>query len=382
MKILFVCENYYPHLGGAEVLFKNLAERLCKNHEVSILTHHLKDTNKKENLNGVDIHRVSSFFSRYVFTFSSLPKAIRLARKHDLVQTTTFNAAFPAWVAAKIAGKPVVLTVHEVWAGKWKQVTGFSWFKSGIHDLLERMIYFLPFDKYVCVSDATRRDLLKLGINKNKVERVYNGLDYAFWNSSNFKEEEIEKIRKDLDLQDKFVYFSWGRSGSSKGFEYAIKAAKFIAEKIPNSVFLLMLGTPQKYKKKHQELLNLVSTSSAREHIKIIDSQSYAQLGCYLKAVDCVVVPSVSEGFGYTTVEAATMGVPVVVSDAGSLPEIVSGKYQIFKSKNILDLAEKVVKVANQEYQQKKVKKFEWKNSADKYLKIYSSLLIPKADLL
>src|SRR3989344_1338403 len=37
MKILFICENYHPHQGGAEVLFKNLAEGLVKaGNEVSI----------------------------------------------------------------------------------------------------------------------------------------------------------------------------------------------------------------------------------------------------------------------------------------------------------------------------------------------------------
>ena len=45
MKILFVCENYLPHIGGAEVVFKNLAERMIKlGHEVNLVTHKLKNT--------------------------------------------------------------------------------------------------------------------------------------------------------------------------------------------------------------------------------------------------------------------------------------------------------------------------------------------------
>ena len=49
MKILFVCENYYPHFGGAEVLFKSLAEGFSKKgHQVSVLTHRLKGTEKKK----------------------------------------------------------------------------------------------------------------------------------------------------------------------------------------------------------------------------------------------------------------------------------------------------------------------------------------------
>ena len=375
MKILFVCENYLPHYGGAEVVFKNLAEGYArKGHQVTLLTHRLPGTAKEEVINGVRVLRVSSLSSRYVFSFSSIPKAIQLATKNDTIQTTTFNAAFPAWIAAKIARKKVILTVHEVWIGKWKEITNFSWLKSTIHELLEKMIYALPFDKYICVSDATKKDLLKAGILKSRIERIYNGMDYDFWNPSRFKDEEVHKIKEELKLQDKFVYFSWGRSGTSKGFEHVIKAVPLITEKIPNSLFLLMLGEPQKYKKKHQELLSLVSASPAKEQIKIIDSQPHAKLGCFLKAVDCVVVPSTSEGFGYTAIEAVAMDKPVVVSDAGSLPEIVSGKYQIFKSKNVWDLAEKVVKVAQRSYRQKKLKRFEWADSVEKYLEVYQSL--------
>ncbi|MBS3127462.1 glycosyltransferase [Candidatus Woesearchaeota archaeon] len=50
MKILFICENYYPHLGGAEVVFKNLAEGYVKRgHQVTVLTHQLQGTKKGSN---------------------------------------------------------------------------------------------------------------------------------------------------------------------------------------------------------------------------------------------------------------------------------------------------------------------------------------------
>ena len=47
MKILFVLENYIPHIGGVEVVFKNLAEGLVKlGHDVFLITHRLKGTKK------------------------------------------------------------------------------------------------------------------------------------------------------------------------------------------------------------------------------------------------------------------------------------------------------------------------------------------------
>lgn len=375
MKILFICENYHPHKGGAEVLFKNLAQGLVKEgNEVTVITHLLPDTPKQETLNGVKIHRVFSFNSRYIFSFFAIPKAIKEARKYDVIQTTTFNGAFPAWIAAKIYHKPVVLTVHEVWVGKWKEIAGLSWLSCALHNLLEKMIYGLSFDKYVCVSEATRNDLLKLNIPQHKVNVIYNGFDYDFWNPQRFSKKDTQNFRTQHNLQDKFVFFSWGRPGPSKGFEYAIKAMPAIIKEVPNAILILMFGSVEKYPKKYAELQKLIQDINLPNHIKVIPSLPYEQLGIALKAADTVIIPSTSEGFGYTTLEAVVMNKPVVISNAGSLLEVVSGKYQVFESKNVDDLAEKAIKVAKGEYLRKKGRKFGWKECVEGYSEIYSGL--------
>ncbi|HLC71177.1 MAG TPA: glycosyltransferase family 4 protein, partial [Candidatus Nanoarchaeia archaeon] len=346
MKILFICENYHPHQGGAEVLFKNLAEGLVKaGNEVSIITHLLPNTPKQEILNGVTIQRVFSFNSRYIFSFFAIPRAIMQARKYDIIQTTTFNGALPAWIAAKIYRKPMVLTVHEVWVGKWKEIAGFSRWQCWIHDFLEKIIYLLPFDHYMCVSEATRNDLFKLKISPEKVQTIYNGFDYSFWNPKKWTKKDTYNFREQHNLHNKFVFFSWGRPGPSKGFEYAIKAMPAIIKEVPRAILVLMFGSVEKYPKKNAELLKLMGDINRPENIKVIPSLPYEQLGIALKAADAVIIPSVSEGFGYTTLEAVTMKKPVIISNAGSLPEVVSGKYQIFESKNVVDLAEKAIKV-------------------------------------
>lgn len=379
MKILLICENYYPHYGGAEILFKNLAEGLSRRgHEISVVTSYLKGTEKKEQLNNVDICRTVSFGSRYLFTFTSLLKAIKLARKHDLIQATTFNAAFPAWLAGKITGKPVVLTVHEVWVGKWREITGFSRTKSAVHEFLERMIYWLPFDNYVCVSQATRKDLLKRGIKEENIRVAYNGIDYSFWDPAKVKSEELKELKKKWGIQDKYVYFSWGRAGASKGFEYVIKAMTLVAEKKPDSVLLLMLSLSPQYAQKRRELLDLVGRIDTKNVIKVIPSLPYHELRTLLAAADCVVIPSVAEGFGFSAAEAAAMGKMVIASNAGSLPEIVSGKHHFFESKNVPDLAEKMSKMLQQHFKETEQKRFGWDTCVEGYLTEYTRILEKK----
>lgn len=372
MKILFVCENYLPHIGGAEVVFKNLAEGYVKKgHQVTLLTHQMKGTRRKEEIDGVKVVRVPSWHSRYVFSFTAVPSAIRLAKKHDLIQTTTFNGAPPAWLASKLTKKPIVLTVHEVWIGRWQKITGFSWLKSKIHELLEKAIYLLPYDKYVSVSEATKKRLLKIGIDEKKIKTIHNGLDYKFWDPSNFSEEAAAKIRKHFNLNDKLVYFSWGRPGPTKGFEYLIKAIPKVKEKLPNFVLLLMLNKVQMHEKRRFGLLKMIRNLGLEDSVEVIDPVSYNELGNYLQAADYVVIPSTSEGFGYTTVEAAAMGKPLIVSSADSLPEVVSGKHLIFKNKDSGDLAEKIILAAQGNFLEKNLKKFEWETAIKKYLDLY-----------
>ncbi len=388
MNILFVCENYYPHLGGAEVLFKNLAEQFVeRGHSAMVLTHLLPGTEKQQILSGVQIHRVPSFFSRYVFTFSSLWKASREARTKDVLQTTTFNGAFPAWCAAKLWGKPVVLTVHEVWGKKWQEITGFPWWKSKLHQFLEKMIYLLPFDQYICVSEATRQDLLRQHISPEKIAVVHNGLDYLHFDPRKVSQKEILALREKIGLASgHHVFLSWGRPGPSKGFECLLQAFSLflqkISEKAParqSAELLLMFGSKEKYASKYRQLLALVHHLGLQEKVKILDSLPYQHLPVLIAVADSIIVPSVSEGFGYAAVEAMAMGKPLVVSDAGSLPEVVGGKHLIFQKKNAPDLAEKMEKAIFGKWIQGKEKKFPWEKCVDGYLETYKIVLQRRA---
>lgn len=379
MNILFICENYYPHYGGAEVLFKNLAEGyIQQGHHVTILTHRLKNTEKREILNGVIIHRVPTFHSRYLFSFLAVPRAISLAREHDLIQTTTFNGTLPASIAAKITQKPSCLTVHEIWINRWQEITGFGRIKSVVHNTVEKAIYKLPFDRYICVSNATKNDLLKQKINPSKTHTIYNGLDYNFWSREKVNEQEIKNLQKKFEIDKKFTYFSWGRPGQSKGFEYLLRAIPKVSRYNAKSQCVLMLSAKEKYPQKYQQLLNLAKNQDIARNLKIIEPLSMAELRTMLAAVHCVVIPSTSEGFGYAAVEACAMEKPVIVSNAGSLPEVISGKHLLFQSKNSDDLAQKIIALSKGNSKYKEKIKFSWSNTISSYLNLYNEVLRTK----
>ncbi len=385
MKILVVCENYHPHLGGAEVVLKNLAEGFTKEgNQVTVVTHHLPATAKQETHNVVVIKRVSSANSRYLFSFTAIYRTIKEAKHVDIIQATTFNGAFPAWIAAKIRRKPVVLIVHEVWIGKWQKITGFSLLKSAIHNILERLIYITNYNAYVCVSEATKRDLLAHHIPSSKIHRIYNGFDDTFWHPQNFAKNETTKVKTQHKKEDEFLFFAWGRPGASKGFETLIDAMQELVQKQqstpnqPKAKLLLLLGSKDSYKQRYDALHQKIKDKKLEPYITIGDSVPYEKLGNYILAADCVVIPSLAEGFGYTTLEAASLEKPLIISDAGSLPEVVHGKHLLFKAGSVPELTNAMMKAMNAEFHHKEKKSFSWNQTIKEYLNLYLSLITKK----
>ncbi len=373
MNILFIIENYLPHIGGVEAVFRNLAEGLVKRgHTATIITHRIKGTAAEEAIKGVKVKRISCLGSRYLFTFLSIPAAVAAAAKADIVHTTTFNGFFPAWIAAKLNRKPLVATIHEVWIGKWREYTDFGWLKSLLHDRTERLIYLLPFvDKYVAVSNSTRQQLLRIG-KKNSVT-VYNGVDYGHFNP---RKHSGNDVRKKYSLQKNYVVLVYGRPGPSKGIEYAIAAMKEISASIPKAKMMLMLSRDRQYEKKYSQLLQLIKKLQLEDKIINIPPVPHSELPDYIAAADCVVVPSLAEGFGYTAAEAAAMGKPIVASNTTSLPEVVSGKHILVKPKNSREIASAVTSMSRGKCHKTQLRKFTVEENVSSYVKIYKGLIL------
>ena len=373
MRVLFVLENYMPHVGGAEIVFKNLMEGFAKKgFHVDLVTHRLKNTKNFEIINGVRVHRVWCFDSRYLFTFFSIPLVIRLAKNADIIHTTTFNGAPPAWIGARLRGKKCILTVHEVWIGRWRQLTDHGFVSSFIHNFLEKMIYLLPFDSYACVSKNTQRDLVRAGVAQNKTVTVYNGIDYSHFDP---KKYDRTRLRKKIGVGKKFIYMYYGRPGPSKGVEYLVKAVRHISHIIPQSLLLLILSKDTSYRDRYHSIRRLIAKLKIENTVLLHNPVPWNELPAYINAADCVLIPSLSEGFGFSAVESCAMGKPVVATNVGSLPEVVSGKFVLVKPKSPEALAHGLISAYRAKVTKTPLKHFDKDETVDAYLTLYNALL-------
>lgn len=372
MRVLFTLEYYIPHIGGAEVLFKNLCERLAtKGHDVMVVTLRLPGSRAFEVINGVKVHRVKVPHqgARYWFTFLAIPKVFRLAQKADLIHTTTYNGAFPAWLSSRLRNKRCIITVHEIFASRWKDMMGMGWFTAKLHQFLERLVIALPFNKYIAISRYTADCLGAAGVDPRKIAVIYNGIDYDLFNP---KKVDGKIVKHQLNLGNEFIYMCYGRPGISKGVEYLIEAVPLISQRIPESRLVILLGRDPS--DRYQHIKRMIKNLGIEDKIILLAPVPRSELPSYIAASDCVVVPSLSEGFGFSAAEACAMGKPVVASNVASLPEVVSGKYVLIKPENPRAIAKGVEDIYNHRFKESSKKTFSWDTCVDNYLEVYQDV--------
>jgi len=373
VKILFVLENYYPFIGGAEVLFKNLCEGLAaKGHDVTVLTSRIPGTSPSDLVNGVRIVRINTprRGSRYWFTFLAIPAAIRLAASSDIVHTTTYNGAFPAWLSARIRGKKCVITILEIIGLGWKEMAGMSLLSSSLHRWLEDVIISLHFDHFIAISGYTAECLKRYAKDNSRISVIYPGIDYTLFDPQS---SDGKEVRRKLNIEDEFIYMFFGRPGISKGAEYLVQAIPHISKSVANSKFLLILA--REPAAGYRNITAMIETLGITNSVILLDPVPRRELPGYIAAADCVVVPSLSEGFGFSAAEACAMEKPVVASNVASLPEVVSGTYTLIEPKNTQAIAGAVEKVYNKQVVHSGKKMFTWSACISGYEEIYHNLV-------
>ncbi|MFP4401279.1 MAG: glycosyltransferase family 4 protein [Candidatus Woesearchaeota archaeon] len=379
MKILFILEHYHPHTGGVEVLFKNICEGMAKKgHVVEVVTTRLENTKKQETIDGVKITRINTppFMRRYWFTFLAIPYVTKNAGKYDILHTTTYNGAFPAKVASMASKTPSIITVHEIIGKDWGTLGGLGFFSAKIHQFLEWLIVKLNFDKYICVSNSTKKNLLEYRVPKDKADVIYNGVSYDIFDGKKYL-SEAKDIRRELERlsgkKRRFIYLFYGRPGISKGFEYVLNAVSGISKKIPDPLFVAILGKrPEKRRRMFEEM---IEKHPYKDDILLIDPVEYKELPHYLKSADCIVVPSLTEGFGYCVAESTALGVPVVATDTTSIPEVISGKFKMVRPKSSFRIAKAVVDVYHGRYEKTPLKRFGWDGCVKGYENLYDEMI-------
>ncbi|MBN2412544.1 glycosyltransferase family 4 protein [candidate division KSB1 bacterium] len=177
-----------------------------------------------------------------------------------------------------------------------------------------KLSYNFLADNIIANSEATKKALLKNAawLNPEKIKVIYNGID-----PEPFTTQPAVNLRKEWsdDPGVKFIGFV-GQLDERKGLANLLRAFLKAREKIAKAHLVIAGEGP---------LLDEIKTYCAENDLtgKVHLLGFQDKINELMKAFDCLVLPSLWEGFGIVLIEAMAAGKPVITTNVSSMPEIV-----------------------------------------------------------
>ena len=244
------------------------------------------------------------------------------AQRPDLLHTHLWAANVLGRVAGRLAGVPVLSSVHnpdhepESWddgaqVGRWKRYVSLA---------IDRHTARFGSTRMLAVSDYVRGSAhRRLGFPLGRIERLYNPIDAgAFASPSGRTRGEV--LREVGLADDARVLLNVGRVSPQKGLLYAVRALPKVLARHPSAQLVSAGSTADAVwlgrLKAEAESLGV----AGRVHF-LGARRDVADL---LRACDLFVFPSLYEGLGIALVEAMAVGCACVATRTGPIPEVVT----------------------------------------------------------
>lgn len=301
-----------------------------------------------------------------VRSYAERAKFISQGENFDVIHAHDW-LSFPAGIMAKeITGKPLVAHIHATEFDR----TGFGNINPDVFSIEKEGME--KADRVVTVSNFTKNIVVdRYGIDPEKITVVHNGVD---------KIEEVSGITNELlytlKSEGKKIVLFVGRITLQKGPDYFIKIAKRVVDVLPQTLFV-MAGSGDMEK----QVINEAAKLGISDKIIFTGFLRGDELKSIYLASDMYVLPSVSEPFGITPLEALSYGVPVLLSRQSGVSETLG---HVLKADfwDIDDMADKIVSSLThptlhgnlKENGSREVKNITWSLAAEKMNSIYKNL--------
>ena len=231
--------------------------------------------------------------------------AAQVAKDHegqfDVIHAHDWLTYFAGIAAKRVSGKPLVVHMH---------ATEFD--RSG--ENINRRVYAIEkagmqaADRVIAVSELTRRIVIgKYGIPAEKVVTVHNAVRFG----------ESEDAVPERAVKDKVVTFL-GRITYQKGPDYFVEAAAKVLQRVPDVRFV-MAGSGDLM----NHVVRRVAQLGIADRFHFTGFLKGGEVQRMFRLSDVYVMPSVSEPFGISPLEAMRSGVPVIISRQSGVAEVL-----------------------------------------------------------
>ena len=236
-----------------------------------------------------------------VSRYAMVAGAIAAEQQFDVIHAHDWLTYYAGIAAKRVSGKPLVIHVH---------ATSFD---RGSADNIDTRVFEIEkrgmeeADKVITVSDLTRNIVIsKYGIPAHKVFTLHNAVVPT-----------DKKVEREKNVDEKIVTFL-GRVTFQKGPDYFVETAKRVLDKDPNVRFVLAGDGDMM-----QHVIERVAELGISDRFHFTGFLRGADIDKMFGMSDVYVMPSISEPFGISPLEAMRAKVPVVISKQSGVAEVL-----------------------------------------------------------
>ena len=243
------------------------------------------------------------------------------AKRPDLVHSHLWAANVIGRVAGRLAGVPVISSVHnpDHEPQAWSDGADVSLIKRHAAKAMDRWSANFGSTRMVAVSDYVRKSAGRdLHFPLESIDLVYNPFDVDLMKAPVGK-DRAELLHEHGLPAESQILLNVARVSPQKGLLYAVRALPAILRQYPR-VHLLSVGatTDPRWT---AELKREAETLGVADHFHMLGARS--NVVDFLRACDIFVFPSLYEGLGIALIEAMAAGCVCVATNTGPIPEVV-----------------------------------------------------------
>jgi alpha-1,3-mannosyltransferase len=306
MRILQVARQFYPKIGGIESCVLNLSRGLvAREHTVDVVTLD-RDIRNRRRLEGpseidsIRIHRIPFFGPR---RYPVAPSWLRFIDDFDVVHIHAIDFFIDSAALARSLGlhrKPIVVTTHGgiFHTSAWRSLKNVYWRR-----VLKRSLGAASAVVAVSDSDAA---LFASIVPPEKLVTIPNGIDQAFIDA------HAPRVRGRVVCV--------GRVSSAKAIDRVIQLIAALAPEFED-LELVVAGPDENGTTR--TLQQEADALGLKSRIRILGELPLNELAELVASSHLFVSAAPHEGFGITTVEALSAGVPVLVTRTGIHEQVV-----------------------------------------------------------
>jgi glycosyltransferase involved in cell wall biosynthesis len=200
-------------------------------------------------------------------------------------------------------------------------------------------------DHIVTVSEFSRHDIIQtLKVSPEKVTCTYQSIDLPKELSIESPDESAMHIEGLFSLEKSSYYIFFGALEPKKNIGRMIEA--YLSSRVTKP--LVIVGAPGWKTEGELSLLNSLlkqQGTTIEKRIILFEYLPRLLLLRLLRGASALIFPALYEGFGLPVVEAQSLGVPVIASVTGSIPEISGGKAILVDPYSVADISKAIKKI-------------------------------------